>query len=225
MIENLLIGGSVEGFVHLNAVGRQTLVARSPDGGIEDHIHLLVATGVFRRQGVGIHEEDDSNLTGVGGLRLRLERDLGGGSIDRESGGHVLLVVVVLHGTGLNRKVPLAVTELSVALGHLHLEVAQLSIPLLVLGIVTEGVGGFFVGRRESNAVLDFVLIEVGFAASLCSYFFHRAVSGQLAGNPSRGSVGDCGVAEPGALTARRTLHPTDQTAEIHRVDRYAGAC
>src|SRR5439155_20262904 len=49
VIDDLLIGCSVEGFIHLNAVGPQIL-AVSPDSGVEIYIHLFAAARVFRRQ-------------------------------------------------------------------------------------------------------------------------------------------------------------------------------
>src|SRR5260370_17539038 len=73
VIYNLLIVCRLQRSVHFNAVGPQILAVRAPDSCVEAHIHLLAAAGIFRRQGVGIHQENDPNFSWVSGLGLRHE--------------------------------------------------------------------------------------------------------------------------------------------------------
>src|ERR1017187_4460107 len=207
VIEDLLIGGGIEGLVHLDALSRQTFLAGAPDGGVEVHVHLLVAGRVFCRQGVSIDLENYPHLAWIGGFRLRHKRNLGRRNIDCESGGHILLVVVVLCRTRLNRKVPLAVADLGIALVDFHFDVAHFPIPLLVLGVVTQGVRGFFVIGGEGDALLNFVLIDIGFAPGLCRHFFHCALTGLQARNLNDRPVGDCGIAVDRTAMHSRTLH------------------
>src|SRR5271163_1915399 len=132
---------------------------------------------------------------------------------------------MVLGRSGLNRKITFAVAELSVTLSYLHLDAAQLPVPLLVLGIVTNRVGSFVVGHGEHNAILDLVVVEVGFAASLGGHFFHGALDGYLAVLPTQGPIAHGGgVAVDLASAIRRALHPAGQAAETDRVDGDAGA-
>src|SRR5208282_6938682 len=117
---------------------------------------------------------------GTSGLGLRPKRDLGSRRADRESSGHILVVVMILCFSGLNGKIALAVADVCVALIQLYLDAAILSVPLLIFGIVTQRIRSFVVRCSQSYAHLDFVLVGICLTAGFRRDFLHGAAGGSV---------------------------------------------
>src|SRR5580700_5254565 len=118
MIEDLLIGGGVKRSFHLRRAKIQLLAARVIKSGIETHVHFLVPAGILCAQSLGIDQEQHLYLASTRGPGLCAERDLSSRRVDCKSGSNILIVVMILRFSGLNRKITLAVADLNVTLVH-----------------------------------------------------------------------------------------------------------
>ena len=119
-----------------------------------------------------VNQKHDANFSGVGRLCLGHERNLGRGGVYLQCRRHVLLGVVIFGRAWFVGEVSFAVAYFGVPVRDFDFNVAVLSIPFLVFGIVAQFVGSRFISGCKGDSLLDFILIGIRFAAGLGGYLF-----------------------------------------------------
>ena len=220
MLLHLLEGISVKGLIDLHALVAKHFAVGGKNGGIKNQIQLLVPAGdIFGSHAVGIHKNIDPELAFIARLHLSQEGDQGVGGLIGERFCNCLFWFLVLELRGIDGEVPAAITQLnSVALGF-DFNRAIFTVPLFVVGVITERVRSRIVGQGQCDALLNFILVDVGLAASLACHLAHGLLS--------RSDVGDSCLStlRHGVKVARFRIehgffHSADQATRVHGIDR-----
>src|ERR1700722_13435193 len=137
---------------------------------------MFAVARIFDRKGISIDHELKSSLPLREGGYFGIKRNLGCGNFVLDSIGKVLRKHFMVFFRGVECEVATTMADFHSFTIHLHRDGAVAAVPLLIFGVVTNGVGCGLVSKSEFNSAMKVVLIHERLAAG----FFCNVLHGLL---------------------------------------------